>query len=365
MTDQVQRRGARHRLGIVLSATGGAVLAALLAGCQQPRDALPVLTDVPYQASDWEFARHAGRRMLTEHYDIRTTVRDPLLIESIPQAVETAYGYYRQLVPTEREPSERMRVYLFARRDEWAAFTRRFAGARAATLLKVRRGGYSERGVSVIQYVAHSVTFPLLTHEGFHQYLYCCVKGRVPAWLNEGLATLCEGQRWSGSGLQSFDPWYNPTRRNALADALVRGDLIPLDELLEMNAGHVVGGPTRKIGTYYAQVWALMLFLREGADGAYAESFDRLLHALGREDLRPHARAAYVKTKNPVNYSFGRGVFEAFIGTDLQAIEREYVAFVRARLLGSRKKDLLELIQGAPNRETTDGRGPAIVYHVR
>ncbi len=323
----------------------GIVLGGLVAGCQRPHDALPVLTDVPYEARDWQFARHPGRRLLTTHYDIRTTVRDPVLIESIPQAVETAYRYYRSLVPAAGQPSAPMRVYLFARRDEWTAFTRRFAGDRAATLLKIRHGGYSEHGVSVIQYVAHSVTFPLLTHEGFHQYVYCCVKHRMPAWLNEGLATMCEGQRWSGTGLQAFDPWYNPARRNALADALLRNELIPLDELLAMNAGHVVGGSTRRISTYYAQVWALVLFLREGAGGAYAERFDHLLHTLGREDLAPYARAAYVKTRNPGDYSLGRGVFEAFFGHDLAHVQQQYIEFIRRRLVGPRKKDLLEIVR--------------------
>ena len=63
-----------------------------------------------------------------------------------------------------------------------------------------------ERGITVAEYVSHAVTFPLLTHEGFHQFLYHCAYPRVPAWLNEGLAVMCEGS----AGVTSA--WWNSIR---------------------------------------------------------------------------------------------------------------------------------------------------------
>jgi hypothetical protein len=319
----------------------GAVLPALvvcgvfLGGCASSKRTTPVLEHVPFEIVAWEDQGYGGRQITTEHYEIYTTLDDDVLLEAIPQAVETAYVFYRQLVPTAREPGERMKVYLFARRGEWADFTRRFAGPRAKTLLKVRRGGYSERGVSVAEYVSHSVTFPLLAHEGFHQYLHHCVNRRVPAWLNEGLAVLCEGQRWGNVGLKEFDPWYNPSRRNTLAEALLRNELFPLEDLLRINAGHVVGGSSRKVNAYYGQVWALMLFLREGQEGKYAEGFARLLSALGSQDLQPYARAAHVGSSGR-RYDFGRDLFCNFITDDLDTFQREYTAFMRQKILSAR-----------------------------
>lgn len=312
-----------------------AVYGVFAGGCAGPRKNTPVLEDVRFEIKPWRYQGRPGRLLRTEHYEIYTTLSDDVLLAAIPQAVETAYSFYRQLVPTAREPGERMKVYLFAHRSEWASFTRRLAGPRAATLLKVRRGGYSERGVSVIEYVAHSVTFPLLAHEGFHQYLHCCVNRRVPAWLNEGLAVLCEGQRWSDSGLKEFDPWYNPARRNALAETLLRDELLPLDELLRVNAGHVIGESTRRVKAYYGQLWALTLFLREGQDGKYAEGFGRLLESLGSRELEPLARVAQVRSRHPAT-DFGRAVFCSFISDDLETVEREYVAFMRQKVLGQR-----------------------------
>ena len=311
------------------------VLLALAGGCTSVHKTTPVLEDVAYEIDRWGYGGRFGRELTTDHYEIRTTIDDPVLLEAIPQVVETAYLFYRELVPSAREPEERMQVYLFARREEWVDFTKRFAGPRAQVLLKVRNGGYSERGVSVAEYVSHSITFPLLTHEGFHQYLYHCVDGRIPAWLNEGLAVLCEGQRWSNSGLQEFDPWYNPTRRNALADVILRKELFPLDELLCINAGHVVGGSAREIGAYYGQVWALMLFLREGQEGKYAEPFARLLQTIGQQDLDDFARAAYVSA-NDGEFNLGRELFRSFISDDIETVEREYKEFLNREILNAR-----------------------------
>jgi len=309
--------------------------ALLVGGCAGPRKANPVLTDVPFQTEAWQYAGQAGRRITSEHYEIYTTLTDRMLLEALPQVLESAYRFYRELVPAARQPERPMPVYLFARRGEWAHFTRQFGPHRARTLLKVRRGGYMERGITVAEYVSHAVTFPLLTHEGFHQFLFHCAHPRVPAWLNEGLAVLCEGQRWGSTGLAEFDPWYNPQRRNTLAEVLLRDELFSLDELLRINAGHVVGGSSYKISAYYGQVWALMLFLREGEEGKYAEGFARLLAALGSSDLENYARAYHVQSPRR-SYNFGRDLFCNFISDDLETVEREYQTFMRQRILGER-----------------------------
>lgn len=311
-------------------------VALLIGGCAARPAPGPVVADVAYEREDWKYQQSVGAAIRSEHYELYTTLREPVLQQSLPQVLESAYNYYRELVPAAQPPAEPMKVYLFATRGEWEHFTRRLAGPRAATLLKVRGGGYSERGVSVIEYVAHEITFPVMLHEGFHQYLYHCVHPNIPAWLNEGLAVYCEGHRAGGHGVSGFDPWYNPTRRNALAELLVRDrELFSLEELLRINAGHVVGGTRRRIDAYYAQVWALMLFLREGEDGRYAPGFARLLAALGRDDIEPFARAAHATSSRP-EYNFGQSLFSAFISDDYETVDREFRRFMRRTVLGEK-----------------------------
>ena len=291
------------------------------------------MTDVHFKLEDWRYAGAVGKKITTEHYEIHTTLTDSVLIEALPQAMETAYHFYRELVPTASDVEKPMKMYLFARRSEWANFTRRFGPRRARVLMKIRRGGYMESGITVAEYVSHAVTYPLLTHEGFHQFLYHCGYPRVPAWLNEGVAVYCEGQRWTARGLAEFDPWHNPVRRNTLAERLLRDDLFSLEELLRINAGSVVGGSNKKINAYYGQVWALVLFLREGAEGKYADGFQRLLEALGTRDLEQYARAGHLKSGRG-SYNFGRDLFRCFISDDLESVEREYREFMREKFLG-------------------------------
>ncbi|MGD8454024.1 MAG: hypothetical protein PVJ57_19595 [Phycisphaerae bacterium] len=320
---------------VVTRGTLGAALAVLLGiatGCGPSR---PQRVPVSYEVTGWEFGGAPGQKLTTPHYDVYTTVTDPVLVKAFPELLERAFAFYQELVPLDREPEQRMQVYLFATREQWAYFTRRLTGPRAEVFLRIRNGGYSEGGISVIQYVAHQVTFPLLAHEGLHQYLHHCVRTDVPAWLNEGLAVTCEGQRWTGDGLDAFDRWYNPARKNQLAEALLRKRLFPLQELLATHAGKVVHETSSRVATYYAQVWALTLFLTEGEDGKYAERFDQLRHALSSPELDQRLATEQVFVEGGRRLSRGEALFRSYISDDVAAVEREYLAFMRERILGS------------------------------
>lgn len=306
--------------------------AALLAGCAAQQPERPA---VEFTTEPWSYAGRPACRLMSDHYEIHTTLADPVLREALPDFVEAAYAYFTELLPPARSPTERMEVYLFASRGQWEAFTKRFTGPRASVFLKIRNGGYSEQGVSVIEYVAHEVTFPLFAHEGFHQYVHHCVNGRMPAWLNEGLAVCCEGQRWGAVRLRRFDPWNNPRRFNDLAEALAGSRLHPLRKLLATNAGEIIEGSSRSVATYYAQVWGLVLFLREGAGGKYAPGLQRLLAALQETDVEQYARAAHIWS-DEAKFNPGEELFRSFISQDLDAFEREYLGFLREKFLGAR-----------------------------
>lgn len=306
-----------------------AALSALgaLAGCADRREPDLIAHDPAVVSATWSYNGHAGTRLDTAHYEIYTTLDDANLLAALPRLLETCYNYYRTLAPSTREPTTRMRIYIFALRRDWEHFTRRNMGPRAEVLLKIRAGGYMENGVSVVEYIANQTTFPIVAHEGLHQYLHHAGARRVPAWLNEGLAVLCEGQRWDAQGIRALDPALNPLRTNALAEAVARKQLIPLRELLHINAGHVVGESNRKIATYYAQVWALLRFLRDAEKGKYAGGLQELIAVVMNEDPELRASAAHVDSPEQ-QFSFGRELFRATISRDLDAIEREYHAFI-------------------------------------
>jgi hypothetical protein len=287
---------------------------------------------VAYDVEPWNFGHATGYTILTPHYEIRTTIQDPTLREALPDFVEAAYGQYQALIPIAAAPEKRMRIYLFASRAQWEAFTKRFTGSRSKLYLQVRNGGFAARGVSVIEYVTHAVTFPLFAHEGFHQYLQHHTNARIPAWLNEGLAVYCEGQRWGTMRLKRFDPAFNPGRAGPLRAALASNRLMSLRALLETNPGRVIQGSSAGVATYYSQVWGLVLFLRTGEDGKYAERFDRLLEHVPDLDIEQFARAAHIWSSRQ-SFNYGEALFRNFISEDIDAVEQEYFAFLRERFL--------------------------------
>jgi len=305
------------------------------AGCHSLNVGTELRPPATYKIDPWSYHEVEGRIVTTPHYEIRTTLRDINLLRVLPNLMEDALAHYQKLVPPTHEPEGRMQVYLFAAREDFARFTRETGGAKAPEFLKLRFGGYSEQGVTVIQYGAHHVTYPLMCHEGFHQYLHHYVDGGVPPWLNEGLAVCCEGIRWNGDRVEKFDRWWNPLRRNRLAEALLRDRLYSLPELLDMHAGVAVDDGAESTATYYAQVWALVLYLQSGGGGRYADGYRRMIADLGSGDLRQYARAEGIWSEGG-EVSVGRALFRRFITDDESGFEEGYRRFLRRTFLDER-----------------------------
>jgi hypothetical protein len=306
----------------------GAGLLLVLCGCtasEPPRA-------IAFSLREWRFGDRSGTLIETDHYRIHTTIDDPLLLRQFPLLIETAFEQYQSLVPQAYQPEQKTDSYLLSNRSEWLTFTaRRFPPARARQLSKVRWGGYSEDGIAVIEYVSNASTYPVLVHEGLHQYLHNYVNQRVPAWLNEGLAVCAEGMRWNGNQQVQFDIWDNPRRRNLLAERVIRDELIPLEELLRTHAGRVIDGAPERVQVYYAQVWALCLFLMD-EQGPYAEKFTALRESLGARNLERRARAKFIQQADG-EYNYGELLFRMTIEDDLELAEQRYHEFMRERFL--------------------------------
>jgi hypothetical protein len=288
-----------------------------------------------FQAEDWEYHRTPGRKITTAHYELCTTLKDDMLLGALPDVMESIFSHYHELVPAKNVPSEKLKVYLFATRSDFERFTRALTGPRAREFLMVHYGGYSEGGTTVIEYNSNDTTFPILAHEGLHQYLQRCAGGEIPAWLHEGLAVYCEGMRWDGARIARFDPWNNPFRYNTLAAALVNQRTFPLTELLDTHAGAMLKKGPRSTSIYYAQLWGLVLFLCEGENGKYAPGFARMRAHVGQGDAEQFTRATQVAAGTH-EYGPGEALFRSFITTDLDAFEREYEKFLRQKLLNAK-----------------------------
>jgi len=304
------------------------LLGTMLAGCAAFQPETPTVVQQPWEpAPGW-----AGLRLQTAHYDIHTTARDGLTLEYLPAFLESAFAGYQALLPLPEPPSRRLPVYLFESRAQWAAFTRQLVPHLAPLYLRIQQGGYMDPGSGAVVAwdLGRDHTLALLGHEGLHQYLSAFFSSPVPAWLNEGLAT-----QWESFDLRGrrprFTPRENYLRRNSLREAVAREEAwIPLRELVSMNAGDAVLRAGQIKRSFYAQVWVLVLFLREGAPGPWRDGFRDLLADVAADRLRTTLHAYRTVDAEARGISDGEAAFRRYITDDLDAADRACKAFAVA-----------------------------------
>ncbi len=224
----------------------------------------------------WSYEGSPAYRLTTAHYTIYTTIRDPDYSDRIAQVLEAGFDQYRQFLPNAQPSPQRMNCYVFDTRSQWVDFTRRNTGVIANIYLQINRGGYTLRDWFVAYDIGQIQTYSVAAHEGWHQFAYRNFVGRLPPFLEEGIACMFEDVRFK-SNLPMFNLSVNPMRAKALRTAIDSHRLIPLEELITLHAGQIVGRTGATIETFYAENWAFAKFLWEGENGKYRPALLRLI----------------------------------------------------------------------------------------
>ncbi|MBI4716842.1 MAG: DUF1570 domain-containing protein [Planctomycetes bacterium] len=275
----------------------------------------------------WSEEGFVGRRLSSAHIQIYSTLADPLLEGALPGFAEAAYGRYTQTIAPRHAPS-RLNFYVFNTRAEWERFTQRRYPLRSAVYARIRAGGYTEGAASATFLTGRGDLLAALAHEGWHQYVATQLDAGLPAWLNEGLACYHEAVDCA-AGRPRFTPRNNTRRLNSLREAIAGDRLIPLADLLRTDAGEVLqldhSGVTE---AYYAQVWALTVFLKDAGSSSRAAALRRLLDdaAVGR--LSARTRAWRLGRADAVELSFGEVVFRAYFAAAPESLADEYYDFL-------------------------------------
>jgi hypothetical protein len=199
----------------------------------------------------------------TEHYAIVTTVADNEVLERFARVMEASHAQYRAMLPASVPLSDRrMKVMLFATRQEWARYTIELTGRESELYLGIVQGGYTYRDEFVCWLSNEGDALATAAHEGLHQFIARHFRTRLPPTLEEGLACTFETIRIERDGVVRFDVAKNVRRQAALRDALAGGYAIPLDTLLLVHAGDFRDKNPALSEAYYAQAWALGAMLR-------------------------------------------------------------------------------------------------------
>jgi len=283
----------------------------------------------------WHFGQIEGQVVVTANYRLHTTMTDERMLRELAVLMEEALGHYRTALGELPPPRAPMRSFVFERRSEWADHTRELLGSSAGPYLGLGRGGYTTGAESVLFNIGREDTFTIAVHEGWHQYTQQVFRDQLPVWLEEGIATYMEGNRFRrGSERPAFMPWRNFERYGELRDTVRTGRLVPLAELIDGSPQRFLERGRGSLLSYYAQVWALVHFLLEGEDGAHRAGLlqavsdaahGQLVGRLAESDAVPRGAARRLVNRG----QHGRLLVEEYISRDLEELSRQYEAFVR------------------------------------
>ena len=312
-----------------------AALLAVVAGCAaapvRPELTGPVDPVTPtYQP--WSYDGHPGVLMHTAHYDIYTTATDPAVRQRLPIVMEGALGEYHRVAPGVPLGGPPMKCFVFGSREQWVDFTRRNTGPEAYWYLKINRGGYTIPDLYVAYNVGEAETLSVAAHEGWHLFAFQHFKGRLPPFLDEGIATMFEDLRWvpadGGGDLPRWNLLVNRTRVDALQRAVNGSTVFPLADLIRMHAGNVVAQNGAQIEAFYAQDWAFATFLWAGDGGRYRPALRRLIDDTAAGVVYDPT-GVLDNSALPWNPAGVRPMLEHYLGRSLEAIDADYQRYIR------------------------------------
>lgn len=301
---------------------------------------------VVLSTEDWTFAGKPGKAIQTANYRFYATETSPVLLGRLPVFMETALLHYRATFAGLPAPPGKLDTFIMATRGQWETLTRQLMGDAAPTYLRIQRGGFASGGRGVFYDIGTADTLSIAGHEGWHQYTQRTFREALPIWLEEGIATTMEGYRWEGGGA-SFLSWANTERFDQLRSAAARDSLMSLTDIFQSSPQELLAPqsadeaaarprsrrrPNDTALTYYAQIWALVNFLREGEGGKYREGLTHLVNdaAEGRMGRTIASKLGDRAGRSAVMTRKGPATAMAYFNMDIDVMAQEYARFVEA-----------------------------------
>jgi hypothetical protein len=178
----------------------------------------------------------------------------------------------------------------------------------------------------VAYWIGDIATYSVAAHEGWHQYVARYLKGRLPPFLEEGMACLFEQVEWEGI-LPRWNLSQNGGRLNALRAAVAGKQLYPLSQLVRMHAGQVVGKSNARIEAFYAESWAFARYLHDGNGGLNRPAMHQMLVDAARGALFDDSSRQL--NDGPLwDSSTAQPMLEHYLGKPLADVERSFRAYV-------------------------------------
>lgn len=267
------------------------------------------------RCSDWNVMASSRGNYIIEY---ATT---PEFAKRVGDEMEFIHALYRHVMPTQKA-IPKCRIKVFDREEDFGYYGRAPGSAAYFSpyqeeIVCYRFGGTKVRLDSREEFEIgrdrnpEEVTFQVLYHEGFHQYIYFMM-GRdrgvyIPSWLNEGLGDYFFGGRYD-KAQKKFVVGINDWRVKTIVEAVKQNKHIPFRDIIKYTQMDYYNNAR----VCYAQGWAMNYFFLspEGQKKGY--------HTL------PQTMINKLKTSGNAD----KARIDTFGNVDLKKIEEEWKTFV-------------------------------------
>jgi len=220
----------------------------------------------------------------TKYYIIHSDLDIDTVREAAARLTAMAEEYHQRTKDFSGTIRAKLPFYLFSRPQDYLA-----AGGPPGSWGAYKSGGKSDMLMAFIPKEMGGDVWEVVQHEGFHQFADKVITGRLPIWVNEGLATYFGHGIWTGDGLVTgiVDPG-----RCQRVQAMIKADkVMPFAEMLSMS-DQQWQSPIRM--SNYDQAWSMVHFLVHADDGKYRGAFSGFIADLAaRKQWKPAFAARF------------------------------------------------------------------------
>src|SRR6185437_14775966 len=204
----------------------------------------------------------------TRHYDIHTDLDTDDVKEAAVRMTRMFEEYRLRTRGFSGDIRNRFPFYLYRNADDYfdAGGLPGSAGVFNGTSLMAIAGDHVSNG-----------TWHVVQHEGFHQFAAAVIRGKLPTWLNEGLAEYFGESIFTGdSYISGIIP---PGRLRRVKQEIDDGKFKSIRDMMLTGQQQW----NNKLTTEnYDQAWSMVHFLAHGDQGRYQTTFVSFMQLLGR-----------------------------------------------------------------------------------
>ncbi len=268
--------------------------------------------------ADWNILRSAKGWYVIEY------ATKPEFAKRAGEEMEQIMALYKQVLPTQKAIPP-CRIKLFDREDDFQYYSGAYGAAAywspgQEEIVAYRFEGDKLKVDSKEEFTIaedknpEDVTFKILYHEGFHQYMHFSM-GRdrgvyVPSWVNEGLGDYFFGGDWS-KDRRKFSIGLNDWRLKKIHEAVKKGEHVGLDKIFRYEQMQYYTNAS----LCYAEGWAINYFFQQ-SEVARKKGYH----------LIPQRMIQELKTSG----NWEKATDKVFAGVDLKKMEEEWKEFVLA-----------------------------------